>query len=881
MKKKSKQQSTQQQSLQLKRNSSYSSQTLEKNLSETISGKKKFSKRKSCDSKESKTEGTNEEDDDEKAEKVRKLRKKFRYCSMQSAGEKNIQNQAGSDSDDDEDLAVLLKSVNVQDQMITSGFHLCVLVLSILRELCERDLAEKQGGKLVSLSSLPDLMQCMKLLDTENIRVHSEWEMHAKQVLKLYLLRVIILCSGIASCQQNGLSVLQGHNVFEDILSSACGLEILKIDVLSIELLSQHKTEMHIVSDMALGFLLILTQMFENLPFNPSSTQTALYLVEEYEENKGFQMFKKCVLVRDWLKKELHEKYESFNWLEDEPISVLNAFLNTLKMVRVNYVHSMKCVKRRHNSCSYAEYFDHHHDTLGVAVGSRSADTLEHFTWQSQQPRLPHTGLMSQKSHQVTCLVASCTRFLLDLLVKVSSKITRLELLKTLNTSGVCCCMQLDDIVSAFVVGLQTFSPAVASFCAETLNKIILKQFSGKAFVPHEGLCSFCDESKTSEQIMQDADGEKIVTEKEMDSGIDASDVNFDLKFSSHLMLSKWSAISRLKPLLFSHNETLAVTLAKHLLVLAIKGNPFLKAELFFSLYIYAMELSNDTLIVNKNSAQSVIDTHEQGSVGHKEGIKDTENVSVTGDYRETEKVTILKSVQVHCLSALPFLLQANSVSKVFLSNKGVQKLCEQLEDETLHMPVLKIFEALVIMDEHQFCKSQEVPRSSCLFPYKGGRVIDAFILELSKRSFNESDVYIDDSCISTQRRIRRDSIVLSKFLLPVLVNLWNTCAKLCLHSHVFVAKFKEQHCLAKTEALLLETLDVVMNPNLIGPLKSHGSTEAEDSGMEGEPNTELENGCQESFLLRVSLLEHLMCTIGAATLAQDMNVSSVYCIQV
>jgi hypothetical protein len=324
-----------------------------------------------------------------------------------------------------------------------------------------------------------------------------------------------------------------------------------------------------------------------------------------------------------------------------------------------------------------------------------------------------------------------------------------------------------------------------------------------------------------------------------MDSGID-SDVNMEAKLSALHKLSKWRAISQLKCLLYSENEPLATSAAKHLLVLAIKGNPFLKAELFFSLYSQALDC------VGKGDAKS-----------------------------ETKDRKLSKSVQVHCLSALPYLLQTNCVTKVFLSKRGVRKLCELLEDQVLRAPVLRIFEALVVLDSYKLDGTRSTTSEDCPCPSNGGKVIEAFLAELSKRSFSNTDMYCDETELPTSGRIRRDSAVISKFSLPVLVDLWETCAKLCLHSNVFVSQFS--NCYSKTESLLLETLDIIVSPDLIGQLKSSGSFEAEDSGLDVEPAIEIEKGEQASFFQRIALLESLMVVLGAGLKHENMQVNFTF----
>ena len=829
------------------RKSSNSSQSTGRNSTDLTNSKKKYSKRKSSELKDT-SEESEENASDIKSDKVRKLRKKYRYIN--TPVEKQPQNQVDTDSDDD-DVGNMLKALDVNSVNSISGFKLCLLILSILQELCIAELTVFQDGKLVSPGSLPDLLQCLVSLE-DHSDTHTDYETQATKVVKLHLVRVVLLYTGIAASHQNGLHIFKGHRIVEQVLSCSSTLvsyqsttEYSTKDV--IEMFQKHKLDMALMSDSALGLLSCLTLVFNNLPFNPNFTKTALFLVEEFDDHKGFHMLERCVLLKDLLKTHVKHIAGLANILEDDPVKVLSTFLNTLKLVRVNYVHSMKCVKRKHQKCSYHQYLDHHHDILGVAAGSNSSD-LESLTLTSRRPsQSSQSSLSSQHSHQVVCLVSSCTQYLLDLLVKVNSKVIQLDLLQAVRSSGICCCMNLNTIMERFVEGLLKFSPAVRAFCMETLNRIILEQFSGKSFaVSEQGQavsCAFCSDvsCKETELLRVDLGHTSASVEKAFDSGIDSSDLNSE-RMSALFKFSKWRPISHLRALLFSSNEGLAISVAKHLIVLAIKGNPFLKAELFFSLYLHALDMS-----------------------GRKGGL-----CLKSGD----TQLTLSKTVQVHCLSALPFLLQANCVTKVFLSKKGVGRLCEMLEDDTLRAPVLRVFEALVVLDEYQFRDKQKSLQSDCPCPYKGGRVIDAFIQELSKRSFNNSETYYDESEVPIGRRVRKDSVVLSQFSLPVLVDLWNTCAKLCLHSHVFVEQFKDSQCLNKTESLLVETLDIVVSPDLIGQLKSHGSIEAEDSGMEGEPVIITEDESQSCFTRRLALMESLMTVIGSVARTMDVDVS-------
>lgn len=805
-----------------------------------LSGKRRYSKRKSYDSKEADVNSEEETSETREEKSKGKLRKKYRYCNVRNYGGTHSQPKADSESDDG-DIEALIKSMNIEDKNVTSGFQLCILVLELIQELILTDLGERPSGKMISPVILPNLLQCLVTVDSDvdHVRKDDRNENEARIVIKRHLARVVITSSGITAGQQNGTNILIGHRVIEQVLNSGIHTEVFRSGYESIpDLLENFAHEAYLLSDIALGTLMCLTVVFANLPFNLSVIKTALHLIEEFDDHKGFQMLEQCVLFNDWFKCTSSDSTPISHWLDDQPIRIIGTFLNTLKVVRVNYVHSMKCVKRKHVQCSYSQYYDHHHDILGVAATVTAEEAQETLSLSKRRPSQSSvSSFASQHSTQVVCLVSSCTQFLLDLLIKVTTKVMRLDLLKTIYMSGMCCCMNLEGIMSVFVTGIKMFSPAVRNFSIDILNKILLEHFSGGISYIREDnqhlSCSFCDKVSFASS---DPEGKikcfSNVTEhhlesKGMDSGIDSSDVNREAKLSALHKLSRWRPISQLKELLFSTDETLAVSIAKHLLVLAIKGNPYLKAKLFFNLYSQALES------VNKG-----------------------ETKTTSGGRR------LSKSVQVHCLSALPYLLQANCVTKVFLSKKGVRKLCELLDDEILRAPVLRIFEALVVLDGYKLDEEDMGESDECPCPYNGGRVIDAFISELSKCSFNNNDMYCDESETTTRGRIRHDSVVISKFSLPVLMDLWETCAKLCLHSHVFVSRFNETQRFIKTETLLLETLDIIVSPDLIGQLRSHGSFEAEDSGFEWEPS-ESESGDQASFFQRIALFESLMVVVG------------------
>ena len=828
-----------------------------KQENDASSGKRKFSKRKSADL-DSKGDSDAESSENTEVKARGKHKRKCRYYNIHSMTDRKT-HKTDSDTDDD-DLNMLLKNVNFGERTISSH-RLCTLILGLLYDLSLSDLAEKSLGKPISSSILPFLLQCLDGIEKNCAQGKSETlDRNVRIFLQRHILRVIYCCCGVIAVQLNGLNILIGYKIVERILNVVHQMKKERGENQSdAEFYSTFGKEFELIFDAITGIFLSLTVAFENLPFNLTAIKSAMNLMQSFGEHNGFQVMKACILYHDWMKSESGDPPQHSTLNDNEPIRVFGTFLSTLKVVRVNYIHSMKCVKRKHQKCIYAQYFDHHHDILGVPSTTNLVvkDQTLHSK-NTSDAKWPSSSLQSADNSQPVCLVSTCTNFLLELFMNVYSKVTHLDLLKTIYTSGMCCCMDLEHIVEAFKVAVIKCSPAVRTFALDTLSRIILEHFSGgldygnrDSLIP---LCSHCLQSSmhVENESIKDLDfheranltKSKALKSKGFDSGIDSSETTQDKQVSAFYRMSKWKPVGKLHSLLYNDNETIATSVAKHLMVLAIKGNAFLKAELFFSVYYHTLD-----------------------------AVK-------TGDNQTGKQSHALsKPVQVHCLSTLPFLLQSNCVTKAFLSKHGVQKLCDLLEDEVLRPPVLRIFEALVVLDE-QKSEVTQTTTSDCPCPYRGGQVIDAFISELSKRSFDKDE--FDNHLSKTKSgRIRRDSVVLSKFSLPVLVDLWKTCAKLCLSSRGFVAQFQEMQFFRKTEALLLETLDIVICPNMATYIHSQGSTETEDSGLEGEivsTGSEVDlSQDSNGFFMRISLLESLIVAIGGCQKYMAMKVKYAF----
>jgi hypothetical protein len=88
------------------------------------------------------------------------------------------------------------------------------------------------------------------------------------------------------------------------------------------------------------------------------------------------------------------------DWSQTQPIKIIDSFLSTLKSVKVNYVHSMKCVKSKHQRCEFRVYFNHHHNILGDAL----------IDFQKESSADEQNG-----QSESMCLIAAWCNFLLDM----------------------------------------------------------------------------------------------------------------------------------------------------------------------------------------------------------------------------------------------------------------------------------------------------------------------------------------------------------------------------------------------------------------------------------------------------------------------------------
>ncbi|XP_052057749.1 lysosomal-trafficking regulator-like isoform X2 [Mytilus californianus] len=795
---------------------------------------------------EKELESTNSEEDTlnvpASPPKFKKSRNIFRHNPYVSFGGKTIQDEENISEEENEEIALILSRIDV-DKKEMSPPEISQLILDLLLEICLQDLNQISPSKVLSPSVLPHLTHVLTSfypksnIDNEKI-LASEWTKSSNIHFQRKLLRVILTLCGAIAVQQNGVNIIAGHRCLQDLLDIA--QQIYNLQNIKKELSAGNHTEAEngsqnnydldlcFLTEIVLSTTILLDIIFQCLPLNLVFISNAVKLVRDFIDGNGFILLDFVLCHLDWLRT---QSYTHSDWSHSEPIRLIDSFLNTLKSVKVNYIHSMKCLKNKHQRCEFSVYFNHHHNILGS-----SYTVFQEMSSDEKQNAGKSEGV---------CLIASWCTFLLDILFKLECKLSRIEILKTLSLSGICCCMNLEVVVSGVLKCLPKFSPPVQNFALETMNTIILDNFSGRklnhsVYVQSKSppfACSVCFDRGSYQTNNESGNSHHAV-----DSGFSSHGMKIEKKFSD-FEFSKWSVCNMYKDILFSQNQQLAELTSKQLLNLVINGTEDLKEELFFRVYTFTFSSFLGTL---------------------------RSNSPCSSEEEQNKNVEFSKKVKVHCLSALPNLLEVESVLNEFLENKGIGRICQLLEDESLRNPVLKIFEALVILDQGKLTDSDIIYSQTSTFSQvlpKNGLVMKAFIGGLASKTakdtcMGDETVDINDfvqmfDCCDVQFCCQNFAHIMTRNL-PLLVDMWETCARICLYSKRFVFHFQNSPCLKIAENALLVIIKQLLCYNKCDLPKG-----SEDSGLDLDISKVPTNS--SSCFLKLMLMKSLLIICSAS----------------
>lgn len=760
----------------------------------------------------------------------------------QSLAKQPLERSQSSKEEDEEEMTTLLSKYKAGNKVI-SPYKLCLLIVDVLTDICLLDTDQVNHTKALSPVLLPHILHTLTNMypspsggNEDLLAFH--WLKKQQTYFQRKILRTILIMVSTVATQPNGINVIVGHKFVSVLLDVA--RQIQQLQNLKEELsyarqrtsddLCQMTDDFVLFTELILGLLMTVDITFQCLPFNLVHVKSAIQLVEEFDEGHGFTMLERIIHTLDSNTVKSTSIQMKLCIQVTEPVKIISSFLSTLKSLKLNYIHVMKCTKRKHKSCQFQEYFNHHHNILGLPHYSIGEEKLE---------GMPETSL-----YNTTCLVAIWCTFLLDLISKVKDKSLLIEILRTVEQTGNCCCISLETIFEPIKENLAKFSPGIKNFALEVFNRVLLGQFHEKASnenVKEQSIrqCNTCRDVK----LVSEKSVEKIeMSEKTITFGMDSGFSSHDFPEKKLPVLNSFSKVMQgFKNLLFSPDSTVAEVTAKNLGTLALLGSASLKEELFFNVYIYAFESFLGTMKKTPSNASQ----------------ETPENV--------TNQPTFSSKVKVHCLLAVPNLLKEEKVMKAFLTKRGVGQICRMLDDNVLRAPVLKVFEALVILDEvkeREFENSLETVEES---KSKAGMVISAFIDGLAKKTDMSLSLYL-----SSDIKHQKDLCKLSpdnKYIqnLTLMVDMWEMCAKLSLNSEHFVVHLLQSQCLPIAGNLLLKVLKQLKastNCDIgkqVGQGEEHCKDSSEDSGQELEHLVSLTMNMPSVCFLKLALLQCLL----------------------
>ena len=721
------------------------------------------------------------------------------------------------ESASEDDFVDSTEDVNLVGKSIASS-HLFQLLLHLLEDLAVLDINVNNSGQTLSAVILPVLLDALVSFSAtssfkesqlpENEDIILPWTREKGLLVQQQLVRVILTLSGIVATQRNGVRILLSLKVVPGILSSLAYCRSLEES----DAMQQTQLEQNVIQDAVCGCLDLFRVVYSNLPFNPSFVRDANAVTELFRRHGGEDYFRYLFTLIDKQQNDnRHTRCES----HVNPMKWLCNLIHCLKVVKVDYIHAIKCLKRRHRNCEFGIFFHHHHDIFGAPLGSVLPVNEENSCGQKS---------IADPS---VCQMAKWSCLLLECLKKAQAKSNRLLILCALREEGVCCCLHPPSVVNTIIPLVPVLSPAVRNYALETLNTMLLGQFYGS--VEALGLSGVaCSQCSSDLQVTSNAP-------LRTDSGFASCEVGETHEQKS---LLRWKSLRLLRQHILSSDESIALSVAKHLITLAIKGNSDIKEELFFGIYLHVLNMK-------------AVDQPVSPSRGEREEL--------TSSGEEVGWVTTVpNSVMLFCVSSLPYVLQVDKVMRLFLEKGGLTCLTQLLDNNQLRVPVMGVFEALIMIDEQAMVTKRAAPavvNAQQTLEYKGGIVIQTFIDTLAKKtcaitaSFQQlqlkgpssvpqpgmSQLWSKSDETPENNRERRADLLPKVYparpvtselcnqedaidhvhkcileTLPAIQDMWKTCAKLCMNSETFRACYRNSPCLYIVQETLVLAMGIL-----------------------------------------------------------------------
>jgi hypothetical protein len=660
-----------------------------------------------------------------------------------------------------------------------AAFDLCVLMVHLIGAMCQGDIESHLLTKTLPSSLLPGLLEILRSLhnkEEEIFDLAAGWSDADMILLEQHIIRVIVTVSLMVCQSQNGFQAFFSYDVIPMLLEVGhiC-MENLSTETVDSEFDTKCSTSyLFLLADILEGTLQLIHNLLGILQMNPSSLKNAMQLVSEFVESHGFELLHHVLhLVDGKVKLKMNSsQLTELCMLSRSVIGAVEKVISSLKQIKVEYIHAMKCLKRKHFHCEFQKYLHHHHNILGLPLNTYDSFFTSSDSYGSLDGFM--TSNISSESDfagQQMCAVATWSHFLFKVFPTLESKFLCQEILQCIEAAGMCCCVLPEVILKSFLEKFETRSSAVRRHILKVTVWALLYQCGGIA--TGDLLTESCDvcceddpdrasspKTLTSLTPASSRELKSLSKERLPGSNIDTdSALSSDASEGDQSTKQKWHCLHLFYPHINSKNSSVGSEVTKYMLRLVIQGSVRMKQELFITNFLPSIA----------------------------QGQRMLQNV-------DSPEFAAMQNVILHCLSALPILLQSQSAQHLFHNHGCLQHLIQLFEIPSLQSAVIKVFEVLIILDDGKLL-SQIRKFSSAAESYE--KVQD----QVNQRSRSWYDLGQKDAAIteaesdhilseSQKKRALSMCSATTEVFLDVLLDITNTNWPLSSHSshsHMFV----------------------------------------------------------------------------------------------
>ncbi|CAH1262860.1 LYST [Branchiostoma lanceolatum] len=344
-----------------------------------------------------------------------------------------------------------------------------------------------------------------------------------------------------------------------------------------------------LVHEILRGVLMLINSIVQTLPINLTFLSQALNLLNEFSTSNGYQLVLQTVSQLEELLTHLGEPAEAGR-VRDCITSLITAMFKviiSMKKAKVDYVHIMTCLRRKHKRCEYGRYIHHHHDICGLSSSSyeQLAHTLNdsQFSPDSQYMSGSQMNFGSRGRGSATrCCIAVASETLLQLLSITSSRFIHMRVLAGIDNVGVCCCMLPFQVLRPVLGSLPSYQPNMRAYALSVLSRILLEQLGGMELnsLRYES-CTVCGSTTVPSTPVYDLTVSSTESTASTTATTESAFYSITDTGRTFCIMSKWEALGQYQELLHLEDSSVSVQVARHLLHLVAHANEGVRKEFF------------------------------------------------------------------------------------------------------------------------------------------------------------------------------------------------------------------------------------------------------------------------------------------------------------